>query len=96
MIDPAVLVSALISLLGNPAALWQAVRDDRLEVVVSPKLLAELTAVLRRPKFRRYATVEEVDAFVAEVARYGTPLTDSADPPPASRGALKRSGRAKG
>jgi putative PIN family toxin of toxin-antitoxin system len=85
VLDPAVLVSAFISPLGTPAALWQAVRDERLDLVVSPKLLAELAAVLRRPKFRRYATVEDVDLFVAEVARYGTPLADPADPPPASR-----------
>ncbi len=81
VIDPAVLVSALISPLGNPAALWQAVRDDRLRLVVSPRLLAELAGVLRRPRFRRYATLEEVDAFVAEVARYGTPVADPDQPP---------------
>lgn len=85
VLDPAVLVSALISPLGNPAALWRAVRDERVEVITSPRLLAELARVLARPKFRRYATVEEVEAFVAEVARYGTPLSDPANPPPVSR-----------
>ncbi len=87
VIDPAVLVSAFISPLGHPARLWEAVRDERLDMVVSPKLIAELAAVLHRPNFRRYATVEEVDVFVAEVARYGTPLADRDDPPRASRDA---------
>jgi putative PIN family toxin of toxin-antitoxin system len=52
VIDPAVLVSALISPLGNPAVLWQAVRDERLELITSPRLLAELAGVLQRQKFR--------------------------------------------
>lgn len=85
VIDPAVLVSALISPLGNPAVLWQAVRDERLELITSPRLLAELAGVLQRPKFRRYATVEEANDFVAEVARYGTALADLEGPPRASR-----------
>jgi putative PIN family toxin of toxin-antitoxin system len=85
VIGPAVLVSAFISPLGNPAALWQAVRDERLEMVTCPRLLAELTAVLQRPKFRRYATLDEVNAFVAEVARYGVRLADVDDPPRVSR-----------
>lgn len=76
VLDPAVLVSALISPAGNPAALWDAVRDERIEIITSPWLLAELARVLARPKFRRYATMEEVEAFVEEVARYGTPLAD--------------------
>lgn len=83
--DPAVLVSALITPVGNPALLWQAVRDNRIEIITSPRLLAELAGVLARPKFRRYVTVEEVHAFVAEVARYGTGLPDPDDPAPVSR-----------
>lgn len=85
VLDPAVLVSAVISPAGNPAVLWRAVRDQRIEIITSPQLLAELARVLARPKFRRYATVEEVEAFVAEVARYGISLPDPADPAPVSR-----------
>ncbi|HUP71354.1 MAG TPA: putative toxin-antitoxin system toxin component, PIN family [Acidimicrobiales bacterium] len=70
---------------ANPAVLWRAVRDQRIEIITSPQLLAELARVLARPKFRRYATVEEVEAFVAEVARYGVSLPDPADPAPVSR-----------
>lgn len=102
VLDPAVLVSSLISPLGNPALLWQAVRDERIEIITSPRLLAELARVLARPKLRRYVTVDEVEAFVAEVARYGTSLPDPADPPPVSRDpnddylvALARSGAAE-
>ena len=85
VVDPAVLVSALISPDGHPAALWQAVREERIEVVVCPRLLAELAGVLERPKFRRYVTTEEAEEFVAEVARYGHPLPDPTEPPAVSR-----------
>lgn len=85
VIDPSVLVSALITPLGSPASLWQAVRDERIGLITSPRVLAELAGVLVRPKFRRYVTIDEVNAFVAEVAQYGTPLTDSADAPAVTR-----------
>ena len=40
VLDPAVLVSALITPQGNPAKRWQAVVDQRIEMVTSPLLLA--------------------------------------------------------
>jgi putative PIN family toxin of toxin-antitoxin system len=85
VLDPAVLVSALISSTGHPATLWRAVLDHRVETVVCPRLLAELAGVLERPKFRRYATMVEAHAFVAEVARYGQAVPDPASVPRASR-----------
>ncbi len=85
VLDPAVLVSALITPQGNPAKLWQAVVDQRIEIVTSPLLLAELAAVLERPKFRTYATAEESRAFVAEVARRSHRVPDPSDRPPVSR-----------
>lgn len=48
------LVSALISPKGVPARLLLAAEEGRYELVVSPRLLAELEAVLMRTKFRRY------------------------------------------
>ncbi len=86
VIDPAVLVGALITPEGHPATLWRAVRAEEIGIVVCPRLLAELAGVLERPKFRRYATLEEARAFVVEVARYGDPLPDPPAPPPVSRG----------
>ncbi|MGH9267963.1 MAG: PIN domain-containing protein [Acidimicrobiales bacterium] len=46
VVDPGVLVSALITPLGPPAQLWQAVRAGRVQLIVSPRLLAELAGVL--------------------------------------------------
>lgn len=87
VLDPAVLVSALITPQGNPAKRWQAVVDQRIEMVTSPLLLAELAAVLERPKFRTYAAPEESRAFVAEVARRSQRVSDTYDRPPVSRDA---------
>lgn len=44
--------------------------------MTSPLLLAELRDVLRRQKFRRYATEEEVAAFVELIRREGVVLDD--------------------
>lgn len=85
VVDPAVLVAALISPEGPPATLWRAVLEEQLDIVVCPRLLAELAGVLERAKFRRYVSVEAARAFVAEVARYGDRLPDPAAPPRASR-----------
>lgn len=83
--DPSVLVSAIIIRSGNPATIWRAVLDERVELVVCPYLLAELAGVLARPKFRRYVEVEEAESFVAEVARYGRRFPDPTAVPSASR-----------
>lgn len=85
VVDPAVLISALISPQGNPALLWRAVVDRRLELAVCPKLLAELGGVLERDKFRRHATIDEARAFVAEVARRARRVPDPTEVVPVSR-----------
>lgn len=64
VVDPGVLVSAIITPLGPPAEIVRAVRDARLTLIVSPHLLAELLGVLRREKFRPYVTVDEAKQFV--------------------------------
>jgi putative PIN family toxin of toxin-antitoxin system len=82
VLDPGVLVSALITPSGPPAALWRAARAGRIVLIVSPALLAELAEVLRRDKFRRYTSTEEADKFFMQVARRGVPFLD----PPAVPG----------
>jgi uncharacterized protein len=51
---------------------------DRFELIASPALLAELTGVLERPKFRRWLPVEEARTFV-QTPRASATLID--DPP---------------
>lgn len=88
VLDPGVLVSALISPTGTPAKLIAEARDGGLELVVSPLLLAELNEVLRREKFRRYVDLERAVEYVELLRREslqvadpeGAPSPRSADP----------------
>ena len=82
VLDPGVLVSALISPAGVPAALIAEVRDGGLELIVSPLLLAELEDVLGREKFRRYVDLETAHRYVELLRREASPVPDPAGPPP--------------
>jgi uncharacterized protein len=81
VLDPNVLVSALISPKGASARLLLELRAGAFELVLSPHLLAELDEVLHREKFRRYATEDEVDAYV-QVLRRESILIEDPDPAP--------------
>ena len=60
VVDPGVLVSAVLAAAGRPAEIVERWRDGEFDLIVSSKLLDELVGVLLRPKFRDL--VEEVDA----------------------------------
>lgn len=81
VLDPNVLVSALISPRGPSAQVLLELHAGAFELVVSPMLLEELDEVLRREKFRRYVTPEEVDEYLELVGLEST-LIDDADPTP--------------
>jgi hypothetical protein len=55
VVDTNVLVAGLLSSRGAPAEIWRRWRDGEFEIVVSPRLLAELAEVLARPAIRRRA-----------------------------------------
>lgn len=76
VLDPNVLVSALISPAGASAQLLVAVRAGAFELVTSPLLLAELSDVLGREKFRRYAPEAEVEAYVLLIRRESVVVDD--------------------
>jgi putative PIN family toxin of toxin-antitoxin system len=76
VLDPGVLIAALISAKGAPRALVRAWIEGAFELLISPKLLAELGRVLVRPKFRRYATEREARAYVALLERFATLCAD--------------------
>lgn len=82
VLDPGVLVSALISPIGTPAKLLREIRAGSLELVVSPLLLEELNDVLGRQKFRRYVSPETVREYVDLLAREALAAPDPAEPPP--------------
>jgi putative PIN family toxin of toxin-antitoxin system len=82
VLDPGVLVSALITPPGTPAKLFLAARDGSFDLVVSPLLLEELAAVLERGKFRRYVDLEVVSAYLELVRREAQLAPDPEEPPP--------------
>jgi hypothetical protein len=85
VIDPGVLVSAVITPAGPPAALLRAVRESLADLIVSPRLLAELTAVLQRQRFRPYLTLDEVTEYVEGLAVLAETVTDPEVAPPLTR-----------
>lgn len=82
VLDPGVLVSALITPTGTPAKLLSASRSGSFELIVSPLLLEELKLVLRRDKFRRYVDLDAVDRYVELLGRDAAMVADPAEPPP--------------
>lgn len=80
VLDPGVLVSALISPAGAPARLLRAIRSGEFELVVSPHLLAELEGVLRRDKFRRYISNSVVDGYLDLLHREAGMVSDPGEP----------------
>jgi uncharacterized protein len=82
VLDPGVLVSALITPTGRPAKLLLAARTGSFELIVSPQLLDELEAVLRREKFRRYVDLDGVAAYLDLLRRDAQLVADPETPPP--------------
>ena len=82
VLDPNVLIAAVISPAGVPGDILRAWTEGRFELVVSPMLVGELSDVLARPKFRRWVSEEAVVEYVEG-------LTDAAlltEDPPAEAG----------
>jgi uncharacterized protein len=82
VLDSGVLVSALITPTGTPAKLFEEVRVGELELIVSPRLLAELEGVLRRKKFRRYIDLDAVQALFDLLRREAIIAPDPEEPSP--------------
>jgi putative PIN family toxin of toxin-antitoxin system len=76
VVDPGGLIAALLSRTGAPAKMLLAWIEGMFELVASPKLLDELRIALLRPKFRKYVTVEEVEAYLALLERRASTVAD--------------------
>lgn len=86
VIDTSVFVSALIGEQGSaPAQVLRAFTEDKLEVVVSPGLLAELERVLARPKLRRYVAQAQATEYVERIRRHATVADDPGSVPAVTR-----------
>lgn len=82
VLDPGVLVSALINPSGVPGSLLPDIRGGAMELIVSPLLLEELEGVLSRDKFRRYFDPSTAGKFVDLLRHDATVVSDPKDPPP--------------
>lgn len=82
VLDPGVLVSALITPSGTPAKLLLSAGEGGFELIVSPLLLEELELVLRREKFRRYVDLDSVATYVDLLRRSAEIAADPETPPP--------------
>ena len=85
VVDTGVLIAALLTPAGPPAAIVLAVRDDQVELVVSPRLLGELSSVLVRDKFRRWVSVDEARDYVEGLARLALTVADPPSGAPITR-----------
>lgn len=83
--DANVLISAALARSPNaPSVLiLEAALDGRLDLVTSPRLLGEVTSVLKRPRLRKYLSTDEALRFVAGLATQTILLTDPPGPPAA-------------
>lgn len=84
VVDPNVLVSAAITTGGVTAAILDLIDAGVIVPIVSPRLLAELDAVLRRDKFRDWLDLDTVAAFMAELERLAEAAVDPSEIPAVS------------
>src|SRR3954451_11118829 len=82
VLDPGVLVSALITPTGIPAKLLRAAREGNFDLLISRLLLDELESVLLRDKFRRYLDLDGLSAGMRLLLDEGLLVPDPAGAPP--------------
>lgn len=85
VVDPGVLISALISPAGAPADVIRRWLKGEVQLVWSPALIEEFDSVCRRPRFRAWFSEEEAES-IAELLRdagesHDDVLTEASPPP---------------
>lgn len=81
ILDPNILISALLSPSGAPARIVSTWLGGEFELVVSEELLAELKRALAYPKLRRRISPEDADELVQLLRRSALLAVDPSDPP---------------
>ena len=76
VLDPGVLIAALLSPAGAPAQILRRWIDGEFELIASVKLLHELRTVLSRPKFGPYVTADEANAYLTLLEQTATVVDD--------------------
>lgn len=81
VLDPNVLISAVLSAGGAPAEVVRAARGGEFELIVSPALLAELERALAYPRLRARVSARDSAAYLAWLSELATRAADPAGPP---------------
>lgn len=81
VLDPGVLVSAVLARGGPPAQIVDRWRDGEFDLIVSPHLLEELGEVLLRRRFRRFVDESDVPLYVEALRGEAVLVNDPDDPP---------------
>lgn len=84
VLDPNVIVSAVLSPAGTPARLLRSWLDGAYELIVSPALLDELARVLAYPKIARRVSTDDARELLA-LLRNQAEVTDDPGHPPIVR-----------
>jgi uncharacterized protein len=79
--DVGVVISGLLSPDGPPAKLLNAWRDGAFDLVVSPLWLAELEAVLARPRISAYLTPGDTASLLQALGREAIIVPDPTPQP---------------
>jgi uncharacterized protein len=82
VLDPNVIISALLTPAGTPAAIVRAWSTGAFELVASPLLLAELERALAYPKLRTRVHETEATAVVEWLGRSASIVPDPGEPAP--------------
>lgn len=82
VLDPNVLIAALISPKGSPARVLLAWRSGRFELLVSTLVLDELERALAYPKLRRRVSSDDAKAALAWLRQDATIRPDPSGEPP--------------
>lgn len=82
VVDPNIIISALLSPSGTPARVVAAWLEGDFELVVSPLLLDELGRALGYPRLRERVTEAETQEVLALLRREADVRDDPAGPPP--------------
>lgn len=85
VLDPNVLISAFIARHDSaPAAIVREWAAGAFELIVSPRLLAELGGVLERPKFEAQAGLGRAEAYLESLTAGATIHADPVEAPSVS------------
>ena len=82
VLDVNVIISGLLSPLGNAAQLLKAWERGEFELIASAALLDELARALDYPKLRRYISEQEAQRVLQWLTESATVVGDPAGPPP--------------